>query len=147
MGGHATLALLASVVGAAGALLSGVASVGVEQTGEGGQGQVTSQGLVLLFCAGLVLQYVVTGFATGVAAPAISALGDTSIQGRLMSLHSGLEVGGRMGGQVLVAALYEISPLAACALPVVANAIAAAAMGVALGLERREARVVGSPLM
>ena len=36
-----------------------------------------------------------------------------------------------MGGQVLVAVLYDISPLHACAMPVVANAIAAAAITVA----------------
>lgn len=51
-----------------------------------------------------------------------------------MGLHSGLEVGGRMGGQILVALLYELSPLYACVLPVVANVVAAASMLLALSL-------------
>ena len=131
-GGHTRLALGASVVGAAGALLSVFAAVGVDQTHEA---QVGARGLVALFVVGLVLQYAVTGFATGVAAPAISALGDSSVQGRLMGLHSGLEVGGRMGGQIVVAVLYELSPLYGCALPVVANAVAAISMAAACALE------------
>ena len=81
VGGHVALALVASTVGAAGALLSAVAAVGVDKTRES---QVHSGGIVALFVVGLVLQYSVTGFATGVAAPAISALGDSSVQGRLM---------------------------------------------------------------
>ena len=50
---------------------------------------------------------------------------------------------GWMGGQVLVAVLYDISPLHACAMPVVANAIAAAAMALALALERLHSRRAG----
>ena len=95
---------------------------------------------MLLFLGGLVLQYAVTGFATGVAAPAISALGGSSVQGRLMGINQAVEAAGWMGGQVLVAVLYDISPLHACAMPVVANAIAAAAMAFALALERLHTR-------
>ena len=69
-----------------------LAAIGVDGHGEA---QVHSQSVVLLFVGGLVLQYVVTGFATGVAAPAISALGDSSVQGRLMGLQSGMEQTGR----------------------------------------------------
>ena len=131
---------------------------------------------MLLFLGGLVLQYAVTGFATGVAAPAIfalgpnpnphpnphlkppppphphpnphpnqaiSALGGSSVQGRLMGVNQAVEAAGRMGGQVLVAVLYDISPLHACAMPVVANAIAAAAMAVALALDRLHTRRAG----
>ena len=131
---------------------------------------------MLLFLGGLVLQYAVTGFATGVAAPAIfalgpnpnphpnphlkppppphphpnthpnqaiSALGGSSVQGRLMGVNQAVEAAGRMGGQVLVAVLYDISPLHACAMPVVANAIAAAAMAFALALERLHTRRAG----
>ena len=99
---------------------------------------------MLLFLGGLVLQYAVTGFATGIAAPAISALGGSSVQGRLMEVNQAVEAAGRMGGQVLVAVLYNISPLHACAMPVVANATAAAAMALALALERRHTRRAGS---
>ena len=131
---------------------------------------------MLLFLGGLVLQYAVTGFATGVAAPAIfalgpnpnphpnphlkppppphphpnphpnqaiSALGGSSVQGRLMGVNQAVEAAGRMGGQVLVAVLYDISPLQACAMPAVANAIAAAAMALALALERLHTRRAG----
>ena len=131
---------------------------------------------MLLFLGGLVLQYAVTGFATGVAAPAIfalgpnpnphpnphlkppppphpnpnphpnqaiSALGGSSVQGRLMGVNQAVEAAGRMGGQVLVAVLYDISPLHACAMPVVANAIAAAAMALALALDRLHTRRAG----
>lgn len=136
VGGHVSLALVASIVGAAGALLSVFAAVGVNK---GGEAQVGALSMVVLFIGGLVLQYSVTGFATGVAAPAISALGDSSVQGRLMGLHSGLEVGGRMGGQIVVALLYEISPLYGCALPVVANTVAALSMAAACALERGQA--------
>ena len=80
IGGHVPLALLASVVGATGAFLSVFAAVGVQSVELGGEGQVGSPAIATLFCAGLVLQYLVTGFATGVAAPAISALGDSSVQ-------------------------------------------------------------------
>ena len=107
------------------------------------QAQVESRGLMLLFLTGLVLQYAVTGFATGVAAPAISALGGSSVQGRLMGVNQAVEAAGRMGGQVLVAVLYNISPLHACAMPVVANAIAAAAMALALALECLRTRRAG----
>jgi hypothetical protein len=99
--------------------------------------------LMLLFLGGLVLQYAVTGFATGVAAPALSALGGSSVQGRLMGVNQAVEAAGRMGGQVLVAVLYNISPLHACAMPVVANAIAAGAMALALALECAHTRRVG----
>ena len=134
-GGHVPLALIASVVGAIGAILSVFAAVGVDKHGEA---QVSSSLVTVLFLAGLAVQYSVTGFATGVAAPAISTLGDSSVQGRLMGLHSGLEVGGRMAGQILVAVLYEASPLYACALPIVANVLAAVSMGVAIALERHQ---------
>ena len=107
------------------------------------EAQVESRGLMLLFLGGLVLQYAVTGFATGVAAPAISALGGSSVQGRLMGVNQAVEAAGRMGGQVLVAVLYSISPLHACAMPVVANAIAAAAMALALALECLHTRRAG----
>ena len=136
VGGHVSLALIASVVGAVGAFLSVLAAIGVDGHGEA---QVHSQSVVLLFVGGLVLQYVVTGFATGVAAPAISALGDSSVQGRLMGLHSAIEVGGRMGGQIIVALLYDAAPLYGCALPVAANIVAAASMALALVLEKRQA--------
>ena len=74
---------------------------------------------------------------------AISALGGSSVQGRLMGVNQAVEAAGRMGGQVLVAVLYDISPLHACAMPVVANAIAAAAMALALALERLHTRRAG----
>ena len=136
VGGHVSLALIASVVGTLGAFLCVFAAIGLDGHGEA---QVESNSVMLLFLSGLVLQYVVTGFATGVAAPAISALGDSSVQGRLMGLHSATEVGGRMGGQIIVALLYEISPLYGCAMPVVANTVAAASMALALVLEKRQA--------
>ena len=44
-----------------------------------------------------------------------------------------------MGGQILVALLYEMAPLYACALPVVANVVAATSMVLALALEKRQA--------
>ena len=164
VGGHVSLALLASVVGAVGAFLSVFAAIGVEAGAEaqvqsasvmrastGGRtqtlcalplsllrSQVRSLVRAVLFAGGLVLQYLVTGFATGVAAPAISALGDSSVQGRLMGLHSAIEVGGRMGGQIIVALLYDIAPFYGCALPVVANVVAAASMALALVLEKRQ---------
>ena len=74
---------------------------------------------------------------------AISALGGSSVQGRLMGINQAVEAAGWMGGQVFVAVLYDISPLHACAMPVVANAIAAAAMAFALALERLHTRRAG----
>ena len=65
------------------------------------------------------------------------------MQGRLMGINQAVEAAGWMGGQVLVAVLYDISPLHACAMPVVANAIAAAAMAFALALERLHTRRAG----
>ena len=60
-----------------------------------------------------------------------------------MGVNQVVEAAGRMGGQVLVAVLYDISPLHACAMPVVANAIAATAMALALALERLHTRRAG----
>ena len=45
-----------------------------------------------------------------------------------------------MGGQIVVAFLYEVSPLCGCALPVVANVVAALSMAAACVLERRQAQ-------
>lgn len=93
VGGHVTLALLASAAGAAGAYLCSFAAVEFDGTpsnttavaaalsGTGGAAQVTSKEVTLLFIAGSALQYAVTGFATGVAAPALSALGASAVQG------------------------------------------------------------------
>ena len=55
-----------------------------------------------------------------------------------MGINQAVEAGW-MGGQVLVAVLYDISPLHA-RVPVVANAIAMAAMAFALALERLHTR-------
>lgn len=75
------------------------------------------------------------GFGMGVAAPAMSALGGSAVQGRLMGLHSGLEVGGRMAGQIVVALLYEQSAVTACVFPVATSLVGSACCGVVLALE------------
>lgn len=90
---------------------------------------------MFMFFAGLALMVSARGFTTGIATPAFSALGDSTVQGRLMGLNSSLEVGGRIFGQMIVAMVYDYHPILASAWPGIAQALAALVCFLALPSE------------
>jgi hypothetical protein len=99
--------------------------------------RTASTGELILVFLGYSLIVASAGFAGGVVAPTLSKLGDSSVQGRLMGLNSGLEVGGRMGTQIIVTLLYDISPFYSCLMPAITSCLAATLLATVLYLERQ----------
>jgi MFS family permease len=128
--GRMPLAASANLITSIGFLVLWASASGASATSStdgagGGSGSNLLQ-LILTFC-GFGLCVSVAGFTSGVVAPSVSTLGDSSVQGSLMGLVSALEVGGRMSSQLLVSSLYDISPRCAMLLPLASSLLAAAA--------------------
>lgn len=126
-GSRLLVASFFSVTGAAGAVLLVIATLYFE---------TEPMTRVAIFAAGLSLNIAARGFTTGITQPAMSALGDTSVQGRLMGLNSGIEVAGRLLGQIIIAFLYDASPPYACVFMATMQVLAAASTFIGLAFER-----------
>jgi len=99
----------------------------------------------VLFMGGLVLQTLVYQMASSVFAPAYSALGGSSVQGRLMGLQSGMEQTGRVLAPIVLTTVYQFlgmgAPFLVAAFTMI---IAGVAVFVTFVLQKTESKKVSS---